>query len=291
MITVDTRLVALLGNPLRQSFSHVMQNAAFREHGVDFVYFPVETTEQSLPFVVNAIRHMNFAGCGVTKPDKVRIMPLLDKIDDLAAKIGAINTVVKEEGKLVGYNTDGEGCVRSLRENMDIPIEEARFVCLGAGGSARAVCSTLAHYGAASIGVVDVNEAAAESLVRDINERFRPVAEHLVYGDRRTLQDRINNAHVVMNHTGVGMAATLEESPLPSTMWPRHVLAYDAIYNPAQTRFLRDARDAGCRTLNGLGMLVYQGALQFQMWTGREDPSAIMFAAIEDYLSPKKAKD
>ena len=288
MITVDTKLIALLGNPLKQSFSARIQNNAFQQHGLDYEYFPIETNSESLESIVRAIRHMNFAGFAVTKPDKVRVMQCLDELDPLAETIGAVNTVVNSNGYLKGYNTDGEGCVRSLKENLDCSMEKAVFVCLGAGGSARAVCSSLAAHGAKEIYVTDLCDQSAKQLVDRINSNIAPVATMIPSEDKVALHRAIAQAQVLMNHTGVGMAPRLDARPIDKEVFRPDLLAFDAIYNPQKSRFLQDAEAKGSEILNGLGMLVYQGAIQFKLWTGYEEPAEIMFKTVNEILAEGK---
>ncbi len=278
MITVHTKLIALLGNPLGQSFSNRMQNAAFEAMGLDYCYFPLETTGESLPAIMAAARHMNFAGLGVTKPDKLAIMQYLDEIDPLAKNIGAVNTVVIREGRFIGCNTDGEGGVRSIEQELERPLPEVAFFCFGAGGAARALCYTLADRGVRSIAITDVCDEAADVLARELNAHFGPVAKNIPHTARGEVRAAFRASGAVMNCSGLGMRPHLAETPIDAEAFLPGQLAFDATYNPAQTQFLRDAARAGAKTLNGLGMLVHQGALQFKLWTGLEEPTAIMFA-------------
>ena len=284
MITVDTKLVALLGKPLRQSFSTVMQNAAYREYGLDFEYFPIECGPEDLEDILKGIRKMNFGGLGVTKPDKIAIMPYLDEIDPLAAQIGAVNTVVFRDGKLIGYNTDGEGGVTSLKENMDTPLEESDFFCFGAGGAGRALCVTLAARGARKIYVTDRFPEMAASLTADINAMRPGTAQQVDSEDLETVHRIIPTCQVVMNNSGLGMAPHLTATPVDKSVFRPGMLAFDATYNPERTQFLKDAEAAGCKVLNGLAMLVYQGAYQVELWTGHKDNAAFMFDVVKKHI-------
>ena len=288
MITVHTKLVALLGTPLAQSLSTLMQNAAFRSCGLDYEYFPVETTEQSLAPIVAGIRHMNFAGFGVTKPDKVAVIKHLDELDEFAAKMGAVNTVViGEGGKLKGYNTDGVGFLRSLGEHYAKPLSESIFVCLGAGGAARAICSSLAYRGAAKIIVSSLFDWESEQLVQDINANFAPVASMIPWGEQQALLHAAEPADMIINATGVGMGAHVGESPVDKAIFRPGMVAFDAAYNPSVTKFLADAADCGCTTFNGRGMLLYQGTAQFELWTGTQAPVDLMRQTLEECIGSK----
>lgn len=266
-IDIDTKFVALLGKPLKQSVSARMQNAGFAAAGENMLYFFLETGKEHLGEIVAGLRHMNLAGFGVTKPDKVAILPYLDELDPTCQDMGACNTVVKtDDGRLVGYNTDGIGFYTSLTEEGGIQAEHNTFFCFGGGGAGRAICSILAQKGAEKIYVTDVYEQSARSLVGDINEKFAPVAEAVPYGDFSKLAE----CTVVMNASGVGMGSTVGQSPLPKEYIRKDQFFFDACYNPEKTQFLLDAEAAGARILNGLGMVLYQGAAQVKLWTGRE---------------------
>ena len=287
MITVDTKLVALLGTPLRQSFSTRMQNAAFRKYGVDMEYFPIESGPEDLEAIISAVRHMNFAGLGVTKPCKQAVIRYLDGLDELAEKMGAVNTIVCKDGKLIGYNTDGKGCVRAVKEAYGGDLREAALLCLGAGGSGSAVCCTFASAGVKKLYITDVRAESAQKLVSDINEKFAPVAEYVPFSDGALCRTAAE-CGIIMNHTGVGMAPHTEKSPVSRGVFREGMLAFDATYNPARTQFLKDAESCGCRVLNGLGMLVYQGAYQFELWTGRENPAECMFGTVSEIMAEKQ---
>lgn len=288
MITVDTKLIGLLGNPLRQSLSTRMQNAAFRACSLDFEYFPIETTETSLDAIVRGICHMRFAGFGVTKPDKVAIIKHLDQLDDFAAKMGAVNTVVIEpDGSLTGYNTDGVGFLRSLGEYYQNPLCESTFLCLGAGGAARAICGSLAHQGAKKITVSSLFDTDSEQLVNEINAQFAPVVGMVPWDDKKAIQAAAGTSDVIINATGVGMGAHVGESPVNPDVFHAGMLAFDAAYNPAVTKFLIDAKAKGCGILNGLGMLLYQGAAQFEIWTGAQAPTDLMRQTLEACIGDK----
>lgn len=288
MITVYTKLIALLGNPLAQSLSTLMQNAAFRFCGLDYEYFPIETTEQSLSTIVSAIRCMNFAGFGVTKPDKISVIDYLDELDEFAQKMGAVNTVViDKQGRLKGYNTDGIGFLRSLNEHYAKPLSESVFVCLGAGGAARAICSSLAYQGASKIIISSLFDWESEQLVQDINTRFSPVASMVPWDQQATLQKAAEPADLIINATGVGMGAHIGESPVDKAIFHPGMTAFDAAYNPSVTRFLADAEECGCTTFNGLGMLLYQGTAQFELWTGQPAPVDLMRQTLEQSIGSK----
>jgi shikimate dehydrogenase len=281
-ITVNTKLIALLGTPLGQSVSYLTQNRVYEELGLDYFYFPVELPRaEQLEDVVNGFRQMNVAGFGVTKPYKETIIPYLEQLDHTAETMGACNTVVVRDGQLIGYNTDGIGCLRSLKEERGFAPKGKAVFSYGAGGAARAVLFQLAAQGAGHLTVAAL-DGMAQRLAEDINRLYPGLCTGLDMGEREELALGTGKADLVMNLTGLGMAPHLDETPMdPAWLHPGQ-LCYDAIYNPVQTRFLKDAEAVGCQTLNGLGMVIFQGLEQIKLWTGVDAPADIMYRALEE---------
>lgn len=272
-IDQDTKMVTLLGTPLSQSFAARMQNKGYEAAGLNMIYFYTEVDKEHLGDVVNGLRWMNIAGFAVTKPNKVRVLRYLDELDPLCRKMGSCNTVVKNrEGALVGYNTDGAGFYRALAADGKIKVNQCVFFCFGAGGAGRAMCSVLAHRGARKIYITDIFEPCARSLAADINEAFPPVAEFVHHGDF----SKLAACDVILNASGIGMGATAGQGLLPKEYIKPSQFFYDACYNPGETQFLLDAGVRGCRTLNGLGMSLYQGAAQIELWSGKKAPVEAM---------------
>ncbi|MET0018299.1 shikimate dehydrogenase [Oscillibacter sp.] len=272
-IDINTKMVTLIGTPLGQSFAARMQNAGYEAAGLNMLYFYTEADKEHLGEIVGGLRYMNFAGFAVTKPNKVRVLRYLDELDPLCRKMGASNTVVKTpEGKLIGYNTDGIGFYTSLTQDGGIEVDQSVFFCFGGGGAGRAMCSVLAHYGARKIYITDAFEPCAKSLTADINESFAPVAEFVHYGDL----SKLAACDVVLNASGIGMGATVGQSPMPPEYIQPSQFYFDACYNPDKTQFLLNAEEKGCRVLNGLGMSLHQGAAQIELWTGQKAPVEAM---------------
>ena len=269
-IDINTRFITLIGTPLAQSFAARMQNRAYEAAGLNNCYFYTDMDSAHLGEAINGIRYMpSFAGAAVTKPNKVHVLQYLDELDPLCEKMGACNTIVKTvEGKLKGYNTDGIGFYQSLREEAGIDPDGKTFFCFGAGGAGRAICSVLAYYGAKKIFVTSRTAESRQAVVEDINRNFAPVAEAVEPGDYSSLID----CDVIMNTSGVGMGKSIGQSLLPKDKIIRGKLYFDACYNPLKTQFLLNAEEAGCRVLNGLGMSLYQGAAQIELWSGKKAP-------------------
>lgn len=268
--------VELLGHPVGHSLSPAMQDAAFEALGLTARYVPRDVGPEALPDAVAALRADDVLGANVTVPHKEAMVPLLDALDAEARALGAVNTVVREGDRLRGGNTDAVGFARSLRE-AGVRVDGARVLLLGAGGAARAVAWALLQGGAAELRLWNRTAARAEALRAVLADARVRVAEGAAVGE----------ADLVVNATSVGMArggVDPDASPLPGP-WPaRAGVAVDIVYRPRETRFLREARAAGWRGVDGLGMLLHQGAASFEAWTGREAPVASMRAALEAAL-------
>ena len=283
-VDINTRFITLLGKPLHQSFSARMQNAAYRAMGKNMLYFYTEAEERQLEDIIKGIRNMPFAGFAVTKPNKVEILKYLDELDPLCAKMGACNTVAIQNGRLIGYNTDGIGFRVSLKEETGLNVAEKTFFCAGAGGAGRAICCVLADDRAKKIYIYDKIDSRAKTLAEDINKSFGPIGEFVPFAEAFAMA-KAGRADVLINATGVGMAETIDESPFPEDVIRSEHICYDATYNPSETCFLRQARERGCITVNGIGMLLHQGAAQIKLWTGEEAPVDTMACELEDILA------
>ena len=281
-IDINTKLITLIGTPLSQSFAARMQNAGYEAAGLNMLYFYTEVDKEHLGDIVGGLRHMpSFAGFAVTKPNKVQVLRYLDELDPLCQKMGASNTVVKtEDGRLIGYNTDGVGFYTSLTEEGGVKVEGTTFFCFGGGGAGRAMCSILAYHGAKKIYVTDFYEPCATSLVDDINNNFAPIAEKVPYGDYSKLAE----CGVIMNASGIGMGKTIGETPMPEEYIKPDQFFFDACYNPDKTQFLLNAEAHGAKILNGLGMSLYQGAAQIELWTGKKAPVERMRQELLDII-------
>ena len=286
-VDINTKMITLIGTPLSQSFASRMQNAGYEAAGMNMLYFYTEADQEHLGEIVGGIRHMNFAGFAVTKPNKVQVLQYLDELDPLCEKMGASNTVVKTpEGKLVGYNTDGMGFYTSLTEEGGIRVDQSVFFCFGAGGAGRAMCSVLAYHGARKIYITDAFEPCAQSLVEDINKNFAPVAEFVPHGD----MSKLAACDVVLNASGIGMGKTMGQTPMPKEYIQPSQFYFDACYNPERTQFLMNAEAKGCKVLNGLGMSLYQGAAQIELWTGKKAPVDAMRKELLAILAEQNGK-
>ena len=274
-----TRLAGIFGYPLAHSLSPAFQQAAFNHYGLDARYLAWETPPDALASEVAKLRGGDFIGANVTIPHKQAVMALLDEVDPLAAAIGAVNTIVKRGGRLVGYNTDAHGFMRALKEDAAFEPSGRRALLLGAGGAARAAAFALCQEGAAAIVIANRTLERAETLAADLSSDG--VSVSALATDDAALNDAALNADLIVNSTSVGMrhGGAEGQTPLAGGLIPHDAVALDMVYNPQHTPLLAAARSAGARAVGGMPMLIYQGAAAFEMWTGRVAPVEAMFAA------------
>lgn len=270
-------LYMLVGNPVSGSLSPAIHNAAFRALRMRALYVAVETPRGYLSQVVSASRFWT-KGFNVTIPYKVDVMSLLDRLDRSASLVEAVNTVVNRKGVLVGYNTDGEGAMRALEKNLG-PISGMRVVVLGAGGAARAIVFSLVQKGCQVV-VANRTVSRAEALAAILRKKLG--AEIRIIGLRkRELKKALSGSDLLINATSVGMLPHPEDTLVTADMLSPEVSVMDIVYKPLRTRLLREAEKAGCRTVDGLQMLVYQAALSFKLWTRRDPPLHTMMRAAK----------
>ena len=287
MISGKTKICAIIGNPVEHSVSPAMQNAAFKKLGLDYIYVPFMVKPEQLAEAVAGLRALNVRGFNVTVPHKVAVIPLLDSIDPLAQKIGAVNTVINNGGKLAGCNTDAEGFYRALKAH-GIKPENKKIAVLGAGGASRAISYILAKYGA-RLAVFNRKEhlEKAEEIGSMIKQELGLAIKVM---ELEKLGEGLKSTGILVNTTSAGMSPNSEESIVPAELLPHVPVVVDIVYNPVETRLLKDAKAAGAKTIGGADMLVWQGALAFEKWTGRQAPVEIMKKEVEKILR-KAEKD
>lgn len=277
------KVVGLIGYPLKHSISPRFQQAGF-----DFLCLPVtyeawETPVERVPDVIARIREPDCLGVNVTVPHKQRVMSLLDAVDERAARIGAVNTIVNRDGRLTGHNTDADGMVRAL-EDVGFILRGARVAIIGAGGVARAAAFAFAWAGVAELTVLARRAEEAAALAADATA----VGPGAVQSKRLDPRDSsLRACDLIVNCTSVGMihASGEGQSPIDGDTIGEGSLVYDLVYNPPVTPLLALARKRGARVLGGLPMLVYQGAAAFELWTGQSPPLGLMMARAEEALS------
>jgi shikimate dehydrogenase len=267
----------LIGWPVEHSLSPAMHNAAFEALGLGWRYELLPVPPGQLGVALEGLRTGNFRGGNVTVPHKSAVMAFLDEIDDAARAIGAVNTITVQGRRWRGYNTDAAGFVRALREaGMDVAGQRA--LLLGAGGTARAVAYALAGAGCA-VAIHNRTASRAAELVRDLQHLGLGAPVSWVADETDLEEPDLARFDLLVNATAAGMWPNSEVTPWPEALaMPSHWTVFDLVYNPLETHLLRQARQAGAKTIDGLGMLVWQGALAFELWTGQEPPADLMRA-------------
>ncbi len=279
-ISGKTKMVGLIGDPVSHSVSPEMHNAAFEKLKLDYCYVAMQVDKKDLKKALDGIRAEKFAGVNVTVPHKEAVVPLLDEVTKLPRLIGAVNTIKNDEGKLIGYNTDGAGFIESLKEDALVNPKGKKVVLIGAGGGAKAVAVMVAEAGAKSLIITDIVSAKASTLANYVKSHFDIETDSFSQGSN-DLKSAIKNCEILVNATPVGMHPNEEKCPLGNDIEiPTGILVADLIYNPPETKLLKRSKESGAKTLNGIGMLVRQGALAFTIFTGKEAPVEVMKDAV-----------
>jgi shikimate dehydrogenase len=274
-ISGRTQICALIGDPVEHTMSPAMHNAAFKKLGLDYIYIPFRVSSAELKEAVAGLRALNVRGFNVTIPHKVSVIPLLDEVDAAAGRIGAVNTVVNDGGRLKGSNTDGEGFLRALLDKSVKP-EGKNIIILGAGGASRAISYVLAEKGAR---LTILNRKLeldwAENIARLIKKELGADVIVLELIPSR-LEAALADADILVNATSVGMSPDNDKTPVPSGFLHRRLVVFDIVYNPIETRLVKEAKAAGAKVISGVDMLAWQGALAFEKWTGQTASVGLM---------------
>ncbi len=278
MISARTRVCGLIGDPVEHSVSPAMHNAAFSHLRLDYIYLPFRVGGKHLTGAIDGARALGIRGLNVTIPHKVAVIPLLDELDPLAEKIGAVNTIVNDNGILKGYNTDAGGFLKALL-HRGVEPQNRRVVLLGAGGASRAISFALAENGAELVILnrqqeIDWAVELAGSISRLSGKEVKAFELN-----EQNLRAALEPADLLVNATSVGMSPNTGQTPVARKLLKPGLVVFDVVYNPIKTRLLTEAEEAGARTIDGINMLVWQGALAFEMWTGLKPPVEIMKAA------------
>ncbi len=260
-ISGTTQLLAVIGNPVSHTGSPAMQNFMCQTLGLDYVYVAFNIEQGHLKNAILGIRSLNIVGINVTIPYKEQVIPFLDQLDPLAERIGAVNTIVNQNGTLIGYNTDGQGFLVALMKEQQTDVKNKHIVVLGAGGAAKAIVHTLSQKKPKSMTIANRTPETAIDLAK--------ICQATGIGITKELDPFLKNADIVINTTAVGMGQLKDQSPVSHYNWVHpHQLICDIIYNPAETLFLKQCRLKGAVTLNGKGMLAGQGQIAFELFTG-----------------------
>ncbi|SCC56221.1 shikimate dehydrogenase [Bacillus mycoides] len=257
------QLYGVIGNPIGHSLSPVMHNDAFEHLNMDAHYHAFLVEEEALGEAVKGLKALGISGFNVTTPHKVAVMEYLDEVAPLARQIGAVNTVVHRDGKLIGYNTDGIGFVRALQSISEDPLQEKRILLIGAGGASRAIYFSLADVGVKELDIANRTRDKAENLIAGCMANVNSHALAL-----ECAAENQGEYDIIIQTTTIGMHPHVAYTPLEIRSLKQGTIVSDIIYNPFETKILGDAKEQGAIIQNGIDMFVYQGALAFEMWTG-----------------------
>jgi shikimate dehydrogenase len=286
MISGKTKIYGIFGHPVEHTFSPGMHNAAFRKLGLDACYVPFSVHPARLRDAVKAVLPLGLCGLNITVPHKEKVIALLDELSEEARLIGAVNTVEVREGRLIGHNTDGRGFIRSLRDGAGFDPRSKNVLIAGAGGAARAVGFCLALAKAERIVFHDVDTAKAARLARDIRKKTGVLADTV---SSHGLAAAAREAGCLINATPLGLKKS-DPLPLGRELLLPHHLVCDLVYNPPETGLLRAAKNRGALSLPGLGMLLFQGVIAFEIWTGEKAPVTIMKNALARQIAARARK-
>ncbi|MFR7590912.1 MAG: shikimate dehydrogenase [Longibaculum sp.] len=277
-ITGYTGIYGIVANPIKHSFSPMMHNTAFQTLGIDDVYLAFEVEEEQLPDFITSVRTLNIKGFNVSMPYKLKIMKYLDEFTKEAQLCQAVNTIKNENGKLIGHISDGKGFVKACEEK-GWNIENQKIVVLGAGGASRAIIVSLALAKAKEIIVYNRSD---KPFIRELNQQLDCPIHLKSLNDQNELKDDLKDAYMLIQTTNVGMSPHEENCLIPDDSYlPLGLKVADIIYNPKVTKLLRMAKEKGLEYMNGEGMILYQGAVSFEFWTGQTMPISEVKQALE----------
>ncbi|KPK37961.1 MAG: hypothetical protein AMJ78_10730 [Omnitrophica WOR_2 bacterium SM23_29] len=282
-INGKAKIFGIIGYPVRHTFSPYMHNAAFKAIKINAIYVPFEVEPKRLKEAFCGLIALGICGVNMTIPHKEAVIPLLDELSSHVRDIGAANVVLVKDGKLIGHNTDAEGFLVSLKKDLKVSPKNRTIFVLGAGGAAKAVVYILAREGAKSITLVDVIGERAKELALKTKRQFpRCETKSIPYLESR-IDEEVLNADILINATPVGMHKS-EPSIVSPNALHKELVVYDLIYNPTETKLLREARKRNLKATNGIGMLLYQGVLSFELFTGKRAPVSAMLAALKKLI-------
>jgi shikimate dehydrogenase len=278
--------LGVFGDPVAHSLSPQIQNAALRECEIDMQYVRLLIRSNELAEALTLVRDLKFAGINLTVPHKIAVLDLIDEIDGNATQIGAVNTIKIDDEKTFGFNTDGKGFVRAIRQEFVVDLRDLRVMVLGAGGAARAIALQCAKENCERLVLANRTFEKAEKLADELRDFFAgpkvfgPVPRlQAIPWDESAIRFQVGNVDLVVNATPIGLNRA-EASPIPARLLAPHLMVYDTVYSDQRTPFVSAAIEAGARAANGSSMLLHQGALAFEIWFGREAPLDVMRQAL-----------
>jgi len=272
LINNKTNVLGIIGEVAENSMSKYLHNANFKEENLDYVYMPFKVRKEELKKFIKNFREFNFSGASVTIPHKVEVIKLIDEVDETVKEIGAVNTIVNKNGKLIGHNTDYLGAIEALKEKVQ--LNGKKTLVVGAGGAARAVIYGLKKENA-NVTTTNRTEKKAKLLADEFKIKYKSI---------KKIKDLISNNKIIINTTSVGMIPNINESIIKEGYLVKGKLIMDIVYNPAETKLIKQARKAKCKAITGDKMLIYQAIGQFKLWTGKEPDFKLMKSVLLKYM-------
>ena len=271
MLDIETETLGLIGYPLGHSISPLLHNHACKKLDLNYVYLPFEIEPDNLKRGIAGIKALKIKGVNVTIPYKKKVIPYLDKLDDMAEEIGAVNTIINNGQKLYGYNTDASGFKKMLNQDADFHIKGKKALLIGAGGASRAVGAVLCQNGIQELTLINRTRDKADKLADSWKKQYPGLKINSGGIEKDFYNSYIKDTDIVIDTTPVGMAPETDVEPVISTeLFHSNLLVVDLVYNPPETTILKAAREVGAETLNGLTMLLYQASDAFELWTGQK---------------------
>ncbi|MHA1985552.1 MAG: shikimate dehydrogenase [Promethearchaeota archaeon] len=284
LITSKTKIFCVIGHPIEHSMSPIMWNPALQELGLDYAYLAFDVHPNDLKKAINGIRSLGIIGVNITIPHKNAVIKYMDEVDPIALKIGAINTIKNEEGILKARNTDAGGAKKSLLDK-GVDISGKNLLILGSGGVSRAIAYILAEE-ANKIVLTDLIEERAVTVASEIRDNMKVDIEGRL-SNRDNIKEYIRKTDILINATSVGMHPKVEETPISKDLLHNELFVFDVVFNPLETKLMKEAAEIGCQTLGGLDMLVNQGILAFEWWTNKSPNRNLMKKKIIEFLGIK----
>ncbi len=282
IISGKTRICGVIGDPIEHTLSPIIQNAAFKALDLDYVFLAFKVSPNQVDKAIAGMRALEIVGLNVTMPHKEAVIKHLDQIDENAKFLNAVNTIHNKDGQLIGYNTDGIGAIKALKENGSNP-KGKKILLLGAGGSARAIAYALAKQTDELI-ILNRTVSVAKKIVNLLNKTLNKkiLADSLT---TQKIREHIQQSDILINATSVGMKPNSNQSLIPKQLIKPKMTIMDIVYNPVETKLAREAKSAGAKVVSGTEMLIYQGAASFEIWTGKTAPVEVMRKAALERLS------
>lgn len=287
MISGRTKVCALIGDPIEHSLSPALQNAAFQHLALDYVYVVFKVEKGELKDAMVGVRGLGLHGLNITMPHKIEVIKYLDELDETTKTVGSVNTILNYGGRLVGYTTDGIGALNALKYN-GVDVYNKKTMILGAGGASRSLSFALAEE-VKELVILNRTLEKAQQLANDLSSVLRKKAKTRAEGlNVENVRKELKDTDIVINATSVGMHPKENQTPIESDLLHPNLVVFDLVYEPLETRLIREARRIGAKTIDGLSMLVHQGAVSFEIWTGIKAPIEVMIKTAKKKLREGK---